>query len=326
MKQQFLMAAATMFVLAGCGGGEPAEKESSKVTQTEQVAETATESTSASHRIETTDDAVDWDRLLSSLDEDDREEALDLKDDAERKRAKAAEWLAEAREYEAEAKSYRQQGDEDRAQRSEARAASQYERAEEKLDEAREDEARALALASTKNDTRTTNATTPNAGMFGVESFRIVYELEGQTTGTRIMYIEAFGERVGIEETSTTYGESQQRKYYWDGDQGHLQRNEGGEVSSMGLRMKDSEPTAFATTPADDLELVGYERIGDKQVAGITCEHWQNTKLNYEGCRWNGIELEFLNGAGTSRILQRTTATEFEEGVSIPAEIKALAN
>jgi hypothetical protein len=91
------------------------------------------------------------------------------------------------------------------------------------------------------------------------------------------------------------------------------------------LRTKSSEPTSFATTPAKDLTTVGYERIGDKVIVGKTCEHWKNGQFNFEGCRWSNIELEFLNGAGTARILQRTVATELVEGEGIPDRIKALA-
>ncbi|NNF57427.1 MAG: hypothetical protein HKN04_04225 [Rhodothermaceae bacterium] len=165
----------------------------------------------------------------------------------------------------------------------------------------------------------------PAADQFGVEQFKVVYALEGQETGTRTMWVEDYGARVGMEDSLTLYSERQHKLYYWDGDQSHLLDRPDGEVYSTGLRVKASEPTAFATTPASSLETVGYERLGEKTLVGHTCEHWQNTQLNYEGCRWNNIELEFLNGAGTDRILQQSVATEFVEGEGIPDRIRALA-
>jgi hypothetical protein len=168
-------------------------------------------------------------------------------------------------------------------------------------------------------------AVVPPADRFGVETFRVVFELEGQETGRRTMWVEDHGSRVGIEEELTGYGGPQRKLYYWDGARSHMQDLPDGEVYTTTIRTKVSEPTAFATTSAADLERVGYERLGEKTVAGKTCEHWKNARFNYEGCRWNGIELEFLNGAGTDKILQRTVAVEFVEGEGIPDRVKAIA-
>jgi hypothetical protein len=70
--------------------------------------------------------------------------------------------------------------------------------------------------------------------------------------------------------------------------------------------------------------LVAPARLGDRTLLGRTCEHWKHDGLNYDGCRWNNIELEFLNGAGTSRIVQRTVAVELVEGEGIPDRFKAI--
>lgn len=172
---------------------------------------------------------------------------------------------------------------------------------------------------------RAAEAFVPEADQFGVGQFKIVYDLEGQETGTRTMWVEDYGAHVGLEDSLTVYGESQHKLYYWDGDRSHLKDLPDGQVFSTGIRTKASEPTSFATTPARTLELIGYERVGEKTILGRTCEHWKNDQLNYEGCRWNNIELEFLNGAGTERIIQRSTASEFVEGERIPDRIRALA-
>lgn len=164
----------------------------------------------------------------------------------------------------------------------------------------------------------------PRADQFGVEQFKVVYDLEGQETGTRTMWVEDFGARVGIEDNLTIYNQPQHKLYYWDGDQGHMKDLPDGQVSSMRLRMKSSEPTSFATTPGDQLQSVGYEQLGEKDIVGITCEHWKNDQFNYEGCRWKNIELEFLNGAGTEQIIQRSIASEYVEGEAIPERIKAI--
>lgn len=165
----------------------------------------------------------------------------------------------------------------------------------------------------------------PQADQFGVERFKIVFDIEGQETGTRTMWVEEYGTRVGVEDNLTVYNQTQHRLYFWDGSRGHMKDLPDGPSSSSPLRTKSSEPTSFATTPASDLATVGYERIGDKDIVGKTCEHWRNDQFNFEGCRWNRIELEFLNGAGTDRIIQRSVATELVEGEGIPDRIKALA-
>ena len=172
---------------------------------------------------------------------------------------------------------------------------------------------------------RIAEAFVPAADQFGVEQFKIVYDLEGQETGTRTMWVEEYGARVGIEDQLSVYSERRHQLYYWDGDRSYMKELPDGEVSSSGLRMKVSEPTSFATTPAGSLEQVGYTRLGEKTIAGHTCEHWKNDQFNYEGCRWKNIELEFMNGAGTERIIQQTVATEFVEGEGIPDRITALA-
>ncbi len=165
----------------------------------------------------------------------------------------------------------------------------------------------------------------PKADQFGVETFKIVYDLKGQETGTRTMWVEAYGDRIGIEDQVTVYKTAEHRLYYWDGERSHMKTLPDGKVSSMRLRRKDSEPSSFATLPAASLETAGYVRIGDKDVLGKTCEHWKNERFNYEGCRWKRIDLEFFNGAGTAKIIQSTIATEFVEGEGIPDRIKALA-
>ncbi|MFQ5677040.1 MAG: hypothetical protein ACE5G1_14185, partial [bacterium] len=92
------------------------------------------------------------------------------------------------------------------------------------------------------------------------------------------------------------------------------------------IRTKVSEPTSFATLPGSALEQAKYERVGEKTIVGKRCEHWKNDQFNFEGCRWKNIEFEFLNGAGTKEILQRSVASEFVEGEGIPDRITALAH
>jgi len=173
--------------------------------------------------------------------------------------------------------------------------------------------------------TEIAQAFVPRADQFGVERFKLVYDLEGQETGTRTMWVEEYGARVGMEDDLAIYNQQQHRLYYWDGERGYMKDLPDGQSSSSPLRMKSSEPTSFATAPESGLTTVGYERIGDKDVAGKTCQHWKNAQFSFEGCRWKNIELEFLNGAGTQRIIQRSTATEYVEGEGIPDRIKALA-
>jgi hypothetical protein len=171
---------------------------------------------------------------------------------------------------------------------------------------------------------RTISEFVPAADQYGLERFKVVYALEGQETGTRTMWVEDHGGRVAIEEDLTIYGEARHQLSLWDGERMHLKSLPDGEVYSTRIRTKVSEPTSFATTAAQDLERVGYRRLGEKTIAGRACQHWKQDQLNFEGCRWERIELEFLNGAGTGRIIQRTTATEVVEGEGIPARFTAL--
>jgi hypothetical protein len=166
----------------------------------------------------------------------------------------------------------------------------------------------------------------PAADQFGVATFKIVYQLEGQETGTRTMWVEDHGGRVAVEDDLTVYNMPKRSLYYWDGSRSHMQDLPDGDVFRTPVRTKASEPTAFATTAASGLTTIGYTRIGDKTIAGRTCEHWKQDALNFEGCRWNSIELEFLNGAGTDRVIQRTLAVELVEGERIPERFTALVD
>jgi len=165
----------------------------------------------------------------------------------------------------------------------------------------------------------------PEADQFGVERFKIVYEMEGQQTGTRTLWVEDHGDRVAVEERLTIYGVDEHKMNYWDGEATWLKQSPDAAPARTGIRTKASEPSSFAVTPASDLETIGYRRTGEKTVAGRTCEVWVHDGLNYEGCRADHIEYEFLNGAGTPDIIQRATAIEFVEGEGIPDRLKALA-
>ena len=141
---------------------------------------------------------------------------------------------------------------------------------------------------------RTAEAFVPAADQFGVEQFKVVFALEGQQTGTRTMWVEDYGARVGMEDSLTVYTEQQHKLYYWDGSQSHLLDLPDGEVYSTGIRTRDSEPTSFATTAASDLELVGYERLGEKTLVGQTCEHvWPDVRaLAEHAAQLRGLPLE----------------------------------
>ncbi len=164
----------------------------------------------------------------------------------------------------------------------------------------------------------------PAADQFGVKTFKVVYALEGQETGTRTIWVEDHGARVGLEDSLTSYGQAKWWRYYWDGTRSYMQNLPDGEVATSPVRTKPAEPSAFATTPAASLERAGYTRLGEKTILGKTCEHWKNEQFNYEGCRWQHLELEFMNGAGGAKILQRTVATDFVEGEAIPSRITSL--
>ena len=164
----------------------------------------------------------------------------------------------------------------------------------------------------------------PEADQFGLQSFKIVYRMEGQQTGTRIMYVEDYGKRVALEEDLTAFNMTEDKITYWDGETVHLKINDGA-VSAIRIRPITTEPSSFATTSAANLELVGYKRLGEKTILGKPCEHWRSEPLNFEGCRWNNIDLENQNGAGTDKVLQSIVAIEFVEGEGIPDHIKAIA-
>ena len=166
----------------------------------------------------------------------------------------------------------------------------------------------------------------PEADQFGVKQFKIVYRLKGQENGTRTMWVEDYGRRVALEDKIKVFNMDQNKLVYWDGEKSHLKNLPDGETFTTGIRTKTTEPSSFATTSASDLELVGYKRIGDKNILGETCEHWINETLTYEGCRWNRIDLEFKVGVGTAKIVQSSVATEYVEGEGIPDRIKSQVN
>ena len=169
----------------------------------------------------------------------------------------------------------------------------------------------------------TVAAFVPDAKQFALESFKIVYALEGQTTGTRTMYVEAHGDRVAIVDDVVVYNKDDDRLTYWDGDNVYLQTLPDGKVSKAAIRPITTEPSSFAITSASDLQGIGYVLQGDKTVAGVECEHWVNTSLNYNACRWNRIDFEMIVGE-PERPVQKTRAIDFEAGVGIPDDVKAV--
>lgn len=167
---------------------------------------------------------------------------------------------------------------------------------------------------------------------YNVESFKVVYEYDGTESGTMTLWVEDYGNRVAMEtDLVTKMGRMQQprrQRAYWDGDRMYLQDLTNDSVWESGLRMKDMEPSAFAITSDQDLERVGYERIGDQTIAGKTCEFWRNEGLNFEACRWNRVDLMSDNRAisdKTDGVRFAKKAVEFVEGEIIPADFKSLA-
>ena len=161
----------------------------------------------------------------------------------------------------------------------------------------------------------------PSAKQFGVKQFKLVSNLEGGPVGTRTLWVEDYGNRVGLLREATFGNFDDYYVGYWDGEKMHFRNAPDAPVQHMAIRLITTEPSSFATTEATQLEAIGYERIGDKVIAGQTCEHWKQTQQDWEGCRLNHIEFAWRIGES-----QNTTATEYVEGESIPAEIKDLAN
>ncbi|MEL6257773.1 MAG: hypothetical protein AAFQ67_01790 [Pseudomonadota bacterium] len=166
----------------------------------------------------------------------------------------------------------------------------------------------------------------PTAKQFGVEQFKLVSALGGQRTGVQTLWVEDYGDRVGIL-VDAKFGQLDDYYMgYWDGEKIHFRGARDGLVQHVAIRPITTEPSAFATTPPNDLQTVGYALQGEKTILGMTCEHWINANFGWEGCRKDHMDLEWNVGINQTTPTQTTIATEYVEGEGIPAEIKALAS
>lgn len=162
---------------------------------------------------------------------------------------------------------------------------------------------------------------------FNVENARIDFEKSGDSTGAYTLYIEDYGKRAASVEQVQQHNQSAQIVRYWDGKYSYVTEEQDGVVTTSSIRFANLEPSVMLRSSPTQLITLGYEDAGWREIAGVQCRMWRSDKVGNEICVWKGVEViarmnRMKNGDYT--IVRKAVAVE--EGVAIPADIKALAN
>jgi hypothetical protein len=202
--------------------------------------------------------------------------------------------------------------------------------------------ASALALAACSPPTATDStsagdargaetAAAPSGGeRIGVETVRVSFRQDGPRAmgvaiqGTRLVWYEAYGARVGVLEQVGPGGQNLSNvRQFWDGATKTSYLQNGDQPVSRQSNwpgVNSIEISAMVRSGEAERAAIGWTRQGERQIAGQTCEEWVTDRpAHAELCVWRGIDL-YSSALGVTR-----EAIEIVEGERIPAEIGALA-
>lgn len=256
---------------------------------------------------------------LAALSDEDRDDVIDLIEDINNDRRRARERLERAARAE-------ERGDAERAadQRTAARAS-----AEEAAQAAAE--VAAILAGGHADDTHAAAAATTETttgGDFALESARITWRLPD---GERTIWFTDHGATVAMESEIESVEGFRHKIALWTDGRLYMHDLTTDEDTTSPLRLRVMEPTYFALTPAAQLEQSGaYERVGDDEILGRTCELWRYTLTaggagGSQGCKWRTIEMLWIDLDADGAEIRRREVVSLEEGVDIPARFLALA-
>jgi len=161
---------------------------------------------------------------------------------------------------------------------------------------------------------------------FNVENARIDFEKSGESTGAYTLYIEDYGKRAASVEQVQQHNQSKQIVRYWDGNFSYVTGEQDGVVTTSSIRFANLEPSVMLRSSPTQLITLGYEDAGWREIAGVQCRMWRSDKVGNEICVWKGVEIiARMNRIKNGDYAVVRKAVFIEEGVEIPADIKALA-
>jgi len=169
-----------------------------------------------------------------------------------------------------------------------------------------------------------------SAKKYAVKSGKIEYKLTGNTTGTKTVYFDNYGNKYYEHERSLTvtkvFGISERSEidkitiinnnHFWTIDNNENKNYEGDmPYANVGKQMAADMTKAEQEKMADDiLQSFGGERLGTEKILGFTCE-----KINLMGSAiwiYNGISLK--SETKVMGVVANETAVVFEENIHIP--------
>ncbi len=155
---------------------------------------------------------------------------------------------------------------------------------------------------------------------FEFKSAKIDFTYSGIFEGKETYYIDDWGNTVVMVQDKKEFGHAKNQTTIWKDEQttihNHLEKN----VWRGKLRPKDTEPPAVASIAEEQLEMVGYKKLPDEQIAGKTCTVYENSSLNVKYWLWKGIDLKIINRS-VGEVGYVREATSVEENVAIPQKL-----
>ncbi len=167
------------------------------------------------------------------------------------------------------------------------------------------------------------NAKEPTSFMrkfFQVKSAKIEFVYSGVFEGKETFYFDDWGNTVVMIEDKKEFGNARSQTIIWKDKQTTIFNHDERTIWRGKSRVRGTEPPAVAGLEQSQLEMVGYKKLPDKQIAGKMCTVYENSKLKVKYWLWQGIDLKIdnhsLGDAGYVR-----EAQSVEEGIQIPESL-----
>lgn len=173
-----------------------------------------------------------------------------------------------------------------------------------------EDKVEAIAPAAAGKGAESTD--------FGVESAKITFQVTGMEQGTVVAWFSGHGKTVVLQKDMKK-PMPEKKTIVWK-DARTTMWGEGEKPYTTKMRAKDTELRLVSTLDPKQLEMAGYAKKPNEQIAGKDCEVWFHEGMNVTLWRWKGVELKYINGVAKKNP-PTVVATEVVSPVEIPAEV-----
>ncbi len=158
---------------------------------------------------------------------------------------------------------------------------------------------------------------------FQIESVRIDFTYSGIFEGKETFYIADWGNTVVIVEDKKEFGNQVKQTSIWKDKLSTIYNHLEKKVWQGKIRAIATEPPAVAGIAESQLEMVGYKKMTDEQIAGKTCTVYENSNLKVKYWLWKGIDLKIVNRSVGQEGYVRE-ATSVVENVAIPEKLLAV--